>query len=732
MIKAKRLCMKRPIIRKIIYGAAIGAGVGLLVLIISQWIMPGTFRSLEAKTLDWRYFSKVEHLWKQREGTSIEDIVIVDIDNRSFDKLGRYNQWPRTYHARVADYVASGGAAALVFDILFMEPDANPGADAEFAAATRRAGAVVHSMSFSQADPDAFLYAMKEPPAGFDASRHALRFPESVSARFAIAERFEGKVMPLYNNSAALGFANFLPDEDSVIRAMPMFINFAGQVYPSLALATVMTVVGAQAQDLSITIGEEIRIGRDAAESRALRVPIDERGRMLINYMGTFKSFRYVSFYDVLEQRLPAEMFADKIVLVGTSASGLVDLRPVPFQPDFPGVEIHANIIYDILTQDFIQEQSSIPAVAIFFSICVLIGVLAMILHPVLGIVVALILAAGQVGLAFYLFVQHNLWIEEVRPLVGLGVSLLAITVYRFVDEEKEKRRIKGMFANYTSASMVDELLKNPAMLKLGGQKMYATAFFSDIKSFTTVSESLTPEALVTQLNEYLAAMTDVVLRYEGYLDKYEGDAVMAVYGVPLTRNDHAASACFAALDMQELLHSLREKWRAENRPMLEARMGMNSGPMIAGNIGGKDRFDYTVIGDAVNLASRLEGANKMYGTSIMISEYTYELVKDLVYARELDFLRVKGKTKPVRVYELLAKRDRRLPKEVQTAIENFARGLEYYRRMEWVNAVKAFQQALAAKPDDGPTKEFMQRCEIFLQSPRPKDWDGVFEMRTK
>jgi adenylate cyclase len=724
--------MQQSFTKKIVYGALIGGGIGILVLMVSQWLMPGTFRSLEAKTLDWRYYKKVEHLWTQREGNPIEDIVIIDIDNRSLDKLGRYNQWPRTYHARIADYVASGGAAALAFDILFMEPDANPGADEEFANATQRAGNVVHSLSFSQADPDAFLYVMNEPPDGFDAAQFSFEFPQEVLRHFALAERFEGKVMALYNGSAALGFANFLPDEDSVIRTMPMFINFAGRVYPSLALAAVMKVTGAQAEDISIALGEEIRIGHDAAESRALRIPIDENGRVLINYMGTFKSFRYVSFYDVLEQRLPAEMFADKIVLVGTSASGLVDLRPVPFQPDFPGVEIHANIIYDILTQDFIRKQSAIPALAIFIGICILAGVLAMILHPLLGILIALILAAGDVALAFYLFVQHNLWIEEVRPLVGLGVSLLAVTVYRYLDEEKEKRRIKGMFANYTSASMVDELLKNPAMLKLGGERMYATAFFSDIKNFTTVSERLTPEALVMQLNEYLSAMTDVVLRYEGYLDKYEGDAVMAVFGVPVSRADHAARASFAALDMQELLHSLREKWRKEDRPLFEARMGMNSGPMIAGNIGGKDRFDYTVIGDAVNLASRLEGANKMYGTGIMMSEETYALVKDLVHARELDFIRVKGKTKPVRVFELLAKRDRPLPQEIQTAIEHFARGLEYYRRMEWVNAVKAFQQVYSTKPEDGPTQEFLRRCEIFLQSPRPKDWDGVFEMRTK
>ena len=724
--------MQRPFPKKIFHGAALGGAVGIIVLIISQWVMPGTFRNFEAKTLDWRYYSKVEHLWEQRKGNPIEDIIVIDIDNRSLDKLGRYSQWPRTYHARVVDYVASGGAASICFDILFMEPDANPLADEEFADATLRAGTVVHSMSFSKADPDAFLYPMDEVPPGFEARRFSVQLPDVATPHFAIAERFDGKVMELYNSSAALGFANFLPDEDSVIRTMPMFINFAGRQYPSLALAVVKQLLGVRANDISVTVGKEIQLGPDTPESPALRIPIDDRGRMLINYMGTFKTFRYVSFYDVLEQRLPAETFADKVVLLGTSASGLVDLRPVPFQPDFPGVEIHASIIYDILTQDFIQRQSLISMLLLFFGLCLLVGMLTMILHPGWGILTTLFAAGGQVALAFYLFVQKNMWIDEVRPLVGIGISFLAIMVYRFLDEEKQKRRIKGMFANYTSASVVDELLKNPAMLKLGGERKYATAFFSDIKNFTTVSEKLTPEELVKQLNEYLAAMTDIVLRYEGYLDKYEGDAVVAVFGVPVSLPDHAARACFAALDMQAVLLSQREQWRQQNRPIFEARIGMNSGPMIAGNIGGKDRFDYTVIGDAVNLASRLEGANKMYGTSIMISEGTYDLVKDLIYARELDFIRVKGKTKPVRVYEVIAKRDNALPPDVQSAIEDFARGLEFYRRMEWAMAVKAFQRVLSAKPEDGPTQEFLRRCEIFLQSPRPKEWDGVFEMRTK
>jgi adenylate cyclase len=725
--------IRRPTTRKIFYGAALGAAVAVLLLMLSQWIMPGLFYSLEVKTLDWRYNAKVSRLTAQRQDNPIEDIIVVDIDNRSLEKLGLFSKWPRSYHAEVIDYVARSGAASICFDILFMEPDADSLIDEGFAEATRRAGKVVHSMSFSRADTNTFLRPMTEAPAVFDAARLSLKLPDEIAQNFPQLDRFDGKVLKLYNHGAALGFANFLPDDDGVIRKMPMFINFAGRQYPSLSLAVVMQMLAAGGRTFVSATGKEIRLGSNSPDLQAVRIPLDERGRLLVNYLGGFQTFRYISYFDVLRKRVPPESFPGKIVLIGTSASGLSDLRPVPFQPPIlPGVEIHANIIYNILHQDFIQRQANLSAIFALFAVCMAVGMMAMILHPWLGIVATLLSGGGLHLLAEWYFVAHNHWIDEFQPLVGIGGAFLAAIVYRYLDEEKQKRRIKGMFANYTSASVVDELLKNPAMLKLGGERKFATAFFSDIKNFTTVSEKLSPEDLVTQLNEYLAAMTDIVLRYEGYLDKYEGDAIVAVFGVPVARDDHAASACFAALDMQEALHGLHEKWQQKNRPLLEVRIGLNSGPMIAGNIGGKERFDYTVIGDSVNLASRLEGANKMYGTGIMISEDTYELVKDFVYARELDFIRVKGKTQPVRVYELISKRDRPLSAEWQNVIEEFARGLEFYRRKEWVEAVKAFQRVQTTRAEDGPTQELLRRCEIFLQSPRPKEWDGVFEMRTK
>jgi len=724
--------MIESLIKKALLGAGLGLLAGVIVLLITQLLLPKAFRNFEAKTLDLRYPYRLNHLKDQRRGANIEDIIIVDIDNRSLEKLGRFQQWPRSYHARVIDYLRAGGASCIVFDMLFIERDAKPAEDSLFILSTQNAGNVIHSLELGQADPDAFLYKMNKPPAGFAAPRFILPLPRETIAALDSFDRFDGKVMALYNNSAGMGFANFLPDEDSVIRKMPLFVNFAGQAYPSLALAVVTQFAGFNYKDIEIELGREARLGESGNGGKPLRIPINKKGHVLINYMGTWKTFRYVSYYDVLEQRLPAEMFADRIVLVGTSAAGLADLRPVPFQAAFPGVEVHANIIYNILTQEFISQQPKRLSIVVMLIFAMIAGVITMIWSPWLGILFVLALSGGYIVLTTWIFVERNAWVPLVQPMLSFGIAFISVMVYRFLSEERQKQLIKGMFVHYASELIVNELIKDPSKLKLGGDKKYATAFFSDIKDFTTVSEKLSPEKLIMQLNEYLSAMTDVVLEYGGYLDKYEGDAVVAVFGVPVDQTDHAERACLTALDMQKVLVDLRKNWTAEKRPAFEARIGLNTGEMIAGNIGGKNRFDYTVIGDAVNLASRLEGANKMYATKIMVGEETYNAAKGKIIARELDFLRVKGKSNPVRVYELLARRSDGFAESLNTAYTHFARGLELYRLQEWQKAIAEFRRVLEFKSDDGPAKEFLRRCDIFMQSPRPPDWDGVFEMRTK
>jgi adenylate cyclase len=724
--------MTESLLKKALLGAALGLLAGIIVLLVTDLVFVKAFRNFEAKTVDLRFPYRLEFLKAQRQDANIEDIVIVDIDNRSLEKLGRFQQWPRRYHARVIDYLRAGGAACIAFDIIFSEPDANPAEDSLLILSTRNAENVVHAITLEQEYPEAFLYKMSKPPAGFAAERFTLPVARETAAALNSFDRFDGKLIGLYNSSAVLGFVNFLPDDDNAIRKMPLVLSFAGQAYPSFALAVVMTFAGVSKEEVAVRLSHEVRLGNSGDGGKALQIPIDEKGRVIINYMGAKRTFRYISYYDVLEQRVSAETFQDRIVLLGTSAPGLADLRPVPFESAFPGVEVHANIIYSILTQDFITQQSRTLSLVVMLIFAMIAGVITMIWSPWLGILFVLLLSGGYIGLTMWIFVARNAWVPQVQPMLSFGVAFISVMVYRFLSEERQKQLIKGMFVHYASELIVDELIRDPSKLKLGGDKKYATAFFSDIKDFTTVSEKLSPEKLIMQLNEYLSAMTDIVLEYGGYLDKYEGDAVVAVFGVPVDQTDHAVRACLAALDMQKALVALRKKWLAEKRPLFEARIGLNTGEMIAGNIGGKNRFDYTVIGDAVNLASRLEGANKMYGTKIMIGEETYNLAKGKIVARELDFLRVKGKARPARVYELLARRSDGFAESLNAAFTHFARGLELYRLQEWQKAIAEFRRLLESKPDDGPAKEFLRRCDIFMQSPRPPDWDGVFEMRTK
>lgn len=719
--------MKSSLLRRLLIGGGLGILAALLVLLLTYVIEPQLFNAFEAKSLDWRYLGRIKTLWERRQGATIEEIIIVDIDDRSLEKLGRFDQWPRDYHARLIDYIAGGGARAIGFDILFMEPDRDAAMDSALIAATARAGIVYHAMAFSNANPDAFLYPMQAPPEGLDAVRFSLRATGAESRR---ADRMDGRLVPLYNAAAGIGYANFSPDNDSVIRTMPMFIDFAGRHYFALTLAMTMGMLGATPADLAVRLGSEITITPPGKP--ALHIPIDDNGRMQISYQGTFQTFRYIPYYDVLMQRVPQETFQNKIILVGTSAAGLSDIKPVPFQDSFPGVEVHANVLHNILTRQYITKQGTLHTVINFTGLALLVALLTVLLKPIAGGIIGVVIILGYAALGKQWFADNAFWLELIRPLMAIVIAYLFVVLYRFIDEERNKRFIKNMFQHYITASVVDELLKRPEMLKLGGEKRVATAFFSDIRNFTTVSEDLSPEVLVAQLNDYLTSMTEVVFKYQGYLDKYEGDAIMAVYGVPVVMKDHARRACLAALEMQKELAELRRRWHDEKKPEFHVRMGINSGPMIAGNIGGKNRFDYTVIGDSVNLASRLEGANKSYGTSIMISEFTRELLNNEFPLRELDLLRVKGKNQPVRVYELLGGAEAEVSATKKEAIRIYEEGLTLYRRQQWDEASAAFRRALAVESEDGPSQTYLDRCAYFKANPVGPEWDGVFEMKTK
>jgi adenylate cyclase len=331
----------------------------------------------------------------------------------------------------------------------------------------------------------------------------------------------------------------------------------------------------------------------------------------------------------------------------------------------------------------------------------------------------------------FATFAFGRIWLDQVGISLALILPALAIIATKFVSEESQKRFIKSAFSHYLSPHVIDEIIKNPESLNLGGEMREISIFFSDVAGFSTISEKLTPPQLVTLLNEYLSAMTDIILGYDGTVDKYEGDAIIAFFGAPHPYPDHAIKLVLSAIDMKKRLAEMREVWRKVGQQELRVRMGMNTGNAVVGNMGSRTRMDYTMMGDSVNLAARLEGANKYYSTYAMISENTYLQARDHIEARELDLIKVVGKNEPIRVYELLGKKDN-LPDYMMEMLRKYYEGLELFRVRDWKGARTAFRAGLKSVEDDGPCKTYVERCSEFIDTPPPKNWDGVYKLKTK
>jgi adenylate cyclase len=333
-----------------------------------------------------------------------------------------------------------------------------------------------------------------------------------------------------------------------------------------------------------------------------------------------------------------------------------------------------------------------------------------------------------HIFIARWLFVHAGVWLNIVYPLLALSTNYTVLTVYDYVTEERERKKIKGAFMHYVAPVVIEEMLKDPARLKLGGDEKVLTVLFSDLQGFTSTSERYTPHEMIELLSEYYARMTEQIFAYGGMLKEYVGDEFMAIFGAPLEQPDHAERACAAALAMREHRITLREEWIKLGRPPLIARTGINSGLMLVGNLGSKYRFAYGVLGDHVNLGSRLEGLNKVYGTEILIGENTAQLVEKSFLLREIDLVRVVGREQAVRIYELLVAAGTSLPTAKEQALRAYAAGLQAYRQQRWDEALGFFKESLALWPVDGPSRIMAERCQIYQKEPPPEAWEGVFE----
>jgi len=597
------------------------------------------FDVLEEKTLDMRFTMR----GKISPGP---ETVIAAIDEKSINKLGRF-PWPRSVWGRVVDRLTADGAKVIVFDVFFTEPE-NVESDDMLQQAIRRSGRVILPVVF-----DFSKTGFRE--TGFTGNKLDFMTPSS----YAVVKHADDPFSPLkatmvlptlYRFSSvakSLAHINMIPDDDGELRWEMLAIDYQGDYYAPIGLQAARLYRGLKHEDLALDYHGEVGLGDEF-------IPVDEHGRMLINYRGPTGTFPTYSISDILDGVLPADRFKDKIILIGATAIGIYDLRVTPFSNNMPGIEKHASVVDNILHRDFVYHtEFSVPVLIVLFAVAL--GLSIPRLGAKAGAALFLILFAGYLGFVYYLFVAKGIWFNLVYPASALFFGYTSQTAYRFFMEERRARDIRKMFSSYVSKRIVDELIRDPSKAKLGGDRKEITVLFSDIRGFTSFSEKHQPEEVVSLLNEYLGAMTEIVFEYEGTLDKFVGDAVMALWGAPIGQPDHAERAVRCALAMIAKLKQLQAKWASEGRYVIDIGIGINTGDMVVGNMGAEGKkMDYTVIGDNVNLGARLEGLTRKYNNHIIISEYTYEQVKDIVLARELDSVTVKGKENPVVVYDLV------------------------------------------------------------------------------
>ncbi|MEE8110970.1 MAG: CHASE2 domain-containing protein [bacterium] len=718
-------------LRKEIRRLFAGLGVGFAAF-AALWILWAfnLFDLAELKSLDHRFVRFAQTDKANR------DIAVIAIDEASLDhfenQLGRW-PWPRTIHGYIVDFLKMGGAKSIAFDVLFLEPDkASDEDDDNFAGALKKAGNVTLAMLFNR---DSRTRQSPEPPE-IRNWREGSAIPIEGKVRVP-AEAYSGANLPipkLLSSADDIGYINLQADPDGPSRRLKPLVHYQGRYYASFPLTIAMKVLGAR--KVGFTRASELELsGR--------KIPLNARGEMLLKWHGPseriypiypiaklLSSFKQI--HDGKKPDLDPKEFKDKIVFIAGTAAGTYDLRVTPYSFKTPGVFIHIAALDNMLAGDFLRQTPDWVTLATLAALCLLTAA-TLVAFSSFKAKISLILAyaAGYYGISVWSFTAAGRWVELVTPEIGIFATFLSASLVEYFTEGKRKRQIKNVFQHFMMPSVVEKLLENPEEVKLGGEKKELTVFFSDLEGFASISEGLEPERLVALLNRYLTAMTDIILEHQGFLDKYEGDAIMAVFGTPLDQPKHATLACYAALENQERLESLREELKADGYPEIRCRIGLNSGPMVVGNMGSENRMDYTVMGDAVNLGSRLEGASKQYGTHILIGENTFSLATNDIEVREIDLIRVKGIRQPVRVYELLGKKGE-LPPEKVRLVGVYVKGLAQYRERNWRDAIRCFQEALEINAQDGPARVYVERCETFIENPPPLDWDGVYEMKTK
>lgn len=666
-----------------------------------------------------------------------ENIIIIGIDSKSLNEetgLGNLSNWSVNALSKILTQIDK--AKVIGFDLLISNPNQNI-----------TQNELIEMLKSSEDKLDFFdriePYAFSPTPDQKNFAEKIKNLP-IVLAKYSVLEKtlnfnngfidetntISREPIEIYQKSTNLiGQIGNKADTDDVIRSIYIGSTKNNQKYEEFPLLISKLFLNLNNEEGIYNQNEKTY---KLSEASSIKIPLDGNNKFKIRFFGEPYNYKYYSFVDVLNGEIPKENFENKIVLIGPTAATLQDTRFVPTSHGvpMPGVEIHANAIQTIIDQDFLRDQSKIAQMLTIFGVT-LASCFAFIYLGILPSVIYLIAACVLYTVAAKISFDKGIIINIVYPYLAIILSFVSIYLYRYFTEIKSKKQLQSAFSKYVNPEVVREISENPELIKLGGEEKEITVFFSDIVNSTHIAENLSPENLVTLLNEYFEVMTSIIMNNKGTLDKYEGDAIMAFWNAPVDVKEHAYFACLSAIQGRQALAALHEKWTKEGKPLIDYRVGLNSGLAIIGNVGSKDRFNYTAMGDNINLGSRLEAINKQYGTHACVSEFTYEKVKDQFEFRQLDKIKVKGKDIPITIYELIGLKNS-LSETAISLVRKFEEGLNLYQQKDFVNAKACFTNCLQIYSEDKPSQVFIDRCEHFISNPPDSTFNGVWVYETK
>ncbi|GEO80200.1 CHASE2 domain-containing protein [Pararhodospirillum oryzae] len=747
----------RLTVRQVLRSARLWAFVILCAAVVIRLVDPAPVEFLRSKTFD--FFQKM-----QPRPTQQNVVTIVDVDDRSLQEIGQW-PWPRVILAQLMERIAEAGPLVVGFDMTFPEADRTsparladslaledpevkarlarlPDNDAVFATAIGQTRVVLGMAPSASSGQTQFF---EKPPSSVATLGHDV-------TRFLIDHRHMLFNLPVLDARAVgRGVFSVEGELDGIVRRVPMAVRVSAddQIYPSLSVEMLRVAMGASnillrakregtlegIQDMAL------RARQPNGRVSVMEIPLDEAGRFQV-YFSRYDPAKYVSAADVLAGRVPAERLRNHFVLIGTSAVGLLDIKTTPTESFLPGVEVHANILENFLSGQMLKRPRNAVDLEAWGTLGI--GVLLIVLVPMIGarwtLTLLLVVVGAIGGSSFWLFRESLQLYDPVYPSLVAIALYVYLTYAGYTREEAQRRQVRDAFSRYMSPALVERLAADPTRLKLGGEMREMTLMFCDVRGFTTISELFDAEGLTRLINRFLTPMTDVILARHGTIDKYMGDCIMAFWNAPLDDAEHARHACRSALAMIDRLsglnQSLEQEARDENRRHvpINVGIGLNSGPVCVGNMGSDQRFDYSVLGDTVNLASRLEGQSKTYGVTTVLGELTASQVPDMAQI-ELDLIRVKGKTVPVRIFGLIGDETLAQTPAFLAARAACARLLAAYRAQDWKGARAALEEA-RDYADAFHLKGFLDlyghRLDAYEADPPASDWDGVYVATTK